>query len=163
MNDIWQRFRAALGLGVIGGIGGAVVGMTWALARDLLVIGSSMAGNVALGGLVWGAFGAFVTAGFAVVLASLGDAIDLDDFPLWQAGLFGAAVGSVFPTAVLYLASGTILSLLFPALPGTAALCALFGGVVASGLVATAKRSDRTLGSGALGEAAALGPVGTEP
>lgn len=150
MSNWGRKLRGALGLSVIGGTLGGLLGAGWALVSGVLSYGWGFPpGNLVVGAVVWGSFGAFAAGGLGVGLGLLGERITLDELPLWKAGFIGAVAGALFPFAILAMVGGSVLSVAFPLLASVSGLCAGLGGLLSFSLVAAAKHgSDDSLGSG---------------
>lgn len=140
MSNWGRKVRGILGLSTIGGFAGSLIGAMWSVVSGLLTFGTVVPpGNIVVGAIVWGSFGAFASGGFGLALGILGSRVSLDRLRLWHAALLGGLVGSVFPTAILVLFTGSALSLTVPLLASASALCAGLGGLLSFSLVAAAK------------------------
>lgn len=157
-----RKIRGILGLSVVGGTLGGILGAGWALVGGLLSYGWGFPpGNMVVGAVVWGSLGAFAAGGLGVALGAIGGSVTLEELPLWKVGLFGVAAGALFPSAILFLFSGTLLSIAFPLLASVSGLCAGMGGILTVAMVAAAKHgSDPQTGSPR--EAARLEPFDGE-
>ncbi len=142
MRGLLTKVRGVLGLGAVGGAIGAVLGAGWAMVTGLMAWGAIIPGNMLVGAMVWGGFGAFAASGFGVILGVMGARGSLDDLPLWKAGLMGAVAGASFPFALFALATGGLLNLAFPALLSVVGLCSGLGAMLSFGMVAIARRGD---------------------
>lgn len=66
-----KRLRGILGLGVMGGVVGALVGALWWLGASLL--GSVFTlGTIGTAAALWGGFGAFAAGGAGLLLTAVG-------------------------------------------------------------------------------------------
>lgn len=146
------KVRGIVGLGVLGALAGFAVGAIWGVVSSMVRSGvfvdvdylrflARMAVGNAIGFMK---IGAFTTAGFGVLLAAVDSRRSLDELPLWRMALFGALVGASFPP--IYVIGQTGFSAYRAAalsfVPVMGAL-GLAGAVVASSMVAIAKRANR--------------------
>ena len=131
-----------LGLGAMGGVGGALFRASWSVIQALVfpeaVGGIYLTSVVASAGL-WGLLGGAATSGLAVLLATLGSRKTLSELRAWQGGVGGALVGAMAPLPVaLVMAGGFQWFLMAPVM----ALSAGMGGALGAGFLFAAKRAE---------------------
>ena len=152
LEGLKKKARGVVGLGLLGGAGGAVVGAVLGVVRAVALSGLfadpeylRYVLRMVLGNAVgFGMMGAFTTAGFGVLLAAADRKHTLDELPLWRMGVFGGLVAATFPPLFVIATAGPGVYLdVAPALLPVSAALALAGGTATAGLVAIAKRAAR--------------------
>jgi hypothetical protein len=144
MAAAWITKLKGIGvLGAVGGVLGAIVGGVW-FAISGLLSGSFIPGVILNAAAVYGFFGAFSSAGFAVFLANARARASIEDLSVGWSGLVGGMAGAAFPLAFNVVMSGSLTPFLLieQFLPIMLRL-GLFGAALTSGMVAVAKRSHR--------------------
>lgn len=141
MNGFLRRLRGILGLGLTGGVIGALFGPVAVLLSNHPLFGSVLEWGLPTSVTGWALFGALSGSGFGVMLTLTAGRRRLDQLSFWKAALLGGAIGVAVPVLV-----GPQLTWLIPSLmavvPRTV-LCGVFGMLLGSGLVAVAKESER--------------------
>jgi hypothetical protein len=146
MQKWLKKLRGLLGFSAVGGAIGALFGLA-RFGVMMLTGGVGVSVDLLLNSvLVYGGFAAIASGGVGVLLATAGSRLRLQELSPLKAGICGALLGATAPV-VLVLAtwSGATAPVVFASL---ALRFGLLGGVLGGGLVAVAKRADRTLPTG---------------
>lgn len=132
------KLRGLLGLGMAGGVAGAILGVVWWVGASLVGAGSIAFGSLPWTIALWTGFGSFAALGVGVGLATIGSRRTLEELSPVGAAALGAAVGSLAPFLVVFAATG---GFWVPSLGLIAGASGVLGGVLGSGLVVTAQRA----------------------
>ncbi len=136
----WARkLRGISGLGLFGGLGGALFGSLWWIGEGLLGASGTFAGSFGMTVGLWAGFGAFAAAGAGVLLTTLARVPRLEALSPLRLFVLGALAGGLAPPAFLLLIGGgwSTEAAVF------SGISSLLGGVVSSGLVVVARRAPR--------------------
>lgn len=140
LTEMVRRARGLLGVGVFGGIAGALWGVGVMMLNSLGVFGPSVVFGLAWSTMGWGAFGALVGVAFGAVTMVTSGGRSVSALGFWRSALLGGAIGVGVPALI-----GTTLTWVFPpfvaAIPLTM-MCGLFGMLFGSGLVAVGKEAE---------------------
>lgn len=146
MSGWVRKVRGVFGLSAIGGVLGGLFGAARFGVLALLGAGTVSVEMLVQGVLAYGAFAGIATGGVGLLLATAGSKLSLEELSPIRAGLVGALLGGIAP--VLFVLGTFSGGLGTPALLSIALRFGLLGGILGGGLVAVAKRADRTLPSG---------------
>lgn len=141
MKGWLRRLRGLLGLGALGGIAGALIGVGWVMVEILLGGSSTFRPSVGTMSAVWGVVGASTGVGFGILLTATSGRRRLEDVTYGRAALLGGIAGAVCPIIVGSVVAGSLPPL------GIGLWLAGVGGCVGAGvgagLVGVAKRAQR--------------------
>ncbi|HEX9885360.1 MAG TPA: DUF4143 domain-containing protein [Longimicrobiales bacterium] len=132
------KLRGLLGVGVTGGVLGAVFGACWWVAESVLGFDWIPFGSLGWSTGLWAGFGAFATTGAGLLLATLKSPGSLRELSARRMAAFGALMGLAAPPALIVLV-GASWSIEVAVVAG---ISAALGGLVGGGLVVAAKRSE---------------------
>ena len=138
MGGWLKRLRGVMGLGLVGGAAGAVFGGLWWFGSSVLGLGSIVFGTLGWTAALWGGFGAFATTGVGVLLATDGAKSTLEDLSPWRVAAFGAVMGLLAPPVLVFVVTGSFWA---PGVGLVGGMSGVFGALLGSGLVLTAKRA----------------------
>ncbi len=146
MSKWRRRLKGLLGLGIIGGIGGAGVGVLWWVVTGFPGASRLVIGDLGVTTTVWAFLGAFAASGAGLLLTTLQSGRSLKELsPMWV-GAFGMAMGLLAPSAFLVITTGRVWG---TGLGVFAVASALVGGALGAGLVVAAKQAPpEQLGAG---------------
>ena len=133
----WSRkIRGILGLTIVGAVGGAFLGVLWSIGA--MVIGGFALGGFGMAVALFSGFGAFSSAGMALLLAGWNEGADIDALSAWRGAVYGAVAGALAPVGLAFVLNGTLW------VPGLGLLVAIGSGVggLLGGGVMLAGRSD---------------------
>jgi len=141
----WRRLAAGLlKFTLVGGVIGEALGALGSVVLNLVRSGAVPI-EIQYLAVFGGVFGASAGLAFGSLLAVLSGSRDVDEIPLWRAGLLGIAAGAVFPIVLLGL-FGTVgggLPSVQSMLKGIGFFAGV-GGIAGTSLIAVAKRAPAT-------------------
>lgn len=138
MTTWMRKLRALARLSGIGGIVGAVLGVTWSVGSWLLGYSWLNLATLVWGGAVGGGMGAATGAFFAGATAVLEDGKDLREISVSRAAIMGVIGGALSPVLVMLAVAGTA-GLGAQGLLTVAGASGALGGTLVAGAVASAK------------------------
>ena len=138
MKRWWKKLRGLLGLGAVGGLGGAVFGLAWGLV-ELLGAPGLVHASLPVYMAIWGVLGATASAGFGALLSATAGGRRLEELNPWHARLLGGLVGAASPVLLQLLLVGALPGMTVTLL--ASAICGTVGLGAASGLLEIAQRA----------------------
>ena len=148
------KLRGLLGMGVAGGVAGAILGVLWWAGASIVGGGAIAFGSLPWTVGLWAGFGSFAALGVGVGLATIGSRWTLQELSPAGSAAVGALVGGLAPFLVVFAATG---GFWVPSIGLIAGASGALGGLLGSGLVVAAQRAEtRELAEGE--EATLVGP-----